>query len=193
MEEKLRLLLTHLRTVNNVTQDDLAQNLNISRQALSFYERGLRKYPFDIIVSILNHFNMSLTIKDNNLELSPLNTKNKTEVRYMDTSKAQLQSALNKLDKWFFSNINNFELTDYLKNTEKKKSFNEMNLIVDFLAELSVKYNISYKIKSNMLNNGETNLFKLLDESRDKEIISFERDKKNNQSLYKSILRFRIF
>lgn len=105
MEENLRLLLTHLRIMNNVTQDDLAQNLNISRQALSFYERGLRRYPFDIIVSILNYFNMSLTIKDNNLELTPLNIKDEKEVSDMDTSKVQLQSALNKLDNCFFSNI----------------------------------------------------------------------------------------
>lgn len=52
--------LRYLRLSNNMTQTDLAIKLNISRQAVSNYERGHRFCNLDILIDISNLFDISI-------------------------------------------------------------------------------------------------------------------------------------
>lgn len=52
--------LIHLRTINNLTQKELADILNIERSTLSSYETG-RRYPtISVLVRIADTFNVSV-------------------------------------------------------------------------------------------------------------------------------------
>lgn len=52
--------LTELRKSNNVTQKQLADNLNLSEVAIQNYERERRKPTFDILIAIADYFDVSL-------------------------------------------------------------------------------------------------------------------------------------
>lgn len=52
--------LIHLRTINNLTQKELADILNIERSTLSSYETG-RRYPtISVLIRIADTFNVSI-------------------------------------------------------------------------------------------------------------------------------------
>lgn len=52
--------LIHLRTINDLTQKELADILNIERSTLSSYETG-RRYPtISVLIRIADTFNVSV-------------------------------------------------------------------------------------------------------------------------------------
>lgn len=51
--------ISSLRTINNLTQEDLAEKLHVTRQALSRWERGQAVPPVDIVVELGRIFNVS--------------------------------------------------------------------------------------------------------------------------------------
>lgn len=53
-------VLRELRTSNNLTQDELAQKLNIGRSRISMYERGERKPDFETLELISDFFNVDM-------------------------------------------------------------------------------------------------------------------------------------
>lgn len=65
--------LKKLREQKQLTQLELAKDLNISKTSIANYESGTRKVPLDIIVKISNYFNVSV---DNLLGLNFLNKAN---------------------------------------------------------------------------------------------------------------------
>ena len=52
--------LKRLRKLERLTQRDISEILNTDRSAIANYERGARVPPLDILVSIAEHFNISL-------------------------------------------------------------------------------------------------------------------------------------
>ena len=52
--------LTSLRESRGMTQDDLADELGITKQAVSHYERGRRRPDFEILSAICDLFNVSM-------------------------------------------------------------------------------------------------------------------------------------
>lgn len=52
--------LKNLRMEEGLTQKALAQNLQISRSALSMYELGIRQIPHELILAIAKYFDVSL-------------------------------------------------------------------------------------------------------------------------------------
>lgn len=53
-------ILKLLRTSKNVTQDELAKALNISRSAVGMYEKGDREPDYETLETIADYFNVSI-------------------------------------------------------------------------------------------------------------------------------------
>lgn len=49
-----------LRISKNITQDDIARQLNVSRSAIGMYEQGKREPDFGVLISIANFFDVDL-------------------------------------------------------------------------------------------------------------------------------------
>lgn len=52
--------LIKLRKDNNLTQDELAKRLKISRSAVANYEKGIREPNFEMLENIADCFNISI-------------------------------------------------------------------------------------------------------------------------------------
>ena len=52
--------LIRLRKNNNLTQDELAKKLKISRSAVANYEKGIREPNFEMLENIADCFNISI-------------------------------------------------------------------------------------------------------------------------------------
>lgn len=57
---EFRDVFKSLRLRENLTQDELAQNLEISRSAVSMYERGEREPDFETLEKIADYFNVDM-------------------------------------------------------------------------------------------------------------------------------------
>lgn len=53
-------VLKHLRDSENLTQEELAKRLNISRSRLASYEQGQREPDFELLEVIADYFNVDL-------------------------------------------------------------------------------------------------------------------------------------
>jgi transcriptional regulator with XRE-family HTH domain len=64
MEEKFNHIfsenLKRLRKLERLTQRDISEILKTDRSAIANYERGARVPPLDVLVTIAEHFNISL-------------------------------------------------------------------------------------------------------------------------------------
>jgi transcriptional regulator with XRE-family HTH domain len=60
--------LLKIRKQKNITQQRLAFDLNISREALSYYENGKRNPSLDMLNKISAHFNVSIDFLINGKE-----------------------------------------------------------------------------------------------------------------------------
>lgn len=58
--KKFNQILTELRKSRNMTQDELAEKLHITKQALSHYERGTRYPKPEILEAIADEFNVDM-------------------------------------------------------------------------------------------------------------------------------------
>lgn len=71
--EKLR----RIRTLNNLTQLEMANNLNISKTAYSDYERSKKSIPIEVLVRFATNYKISLDTlffeKDTNVDNSLMN------------------------------------------------------------------------------------------------------------------------
>jgi DNA polymerase V len=56
----LSLRLKEIRQLNNISQKDLADRLNTTAQAISYYEGGKRELPNGLLQQIANQFNINL-------------------------------------------------------------------------------------------------------------------------------------
>ncbi len=52
--------IKNLREDNDLTQEMVARELNISQRAYSHYESGSRKLPLDVLVSLADFYNCSV-------------------------------------------------------------------------------------------------------------------------------------
>lgn len=92
--------LKQARLINKLTQNDLADRINVSRQTINNYESGLREPSLEILSKIIEVLNVSFDwlidkahfeISDNSL----LNTVNISEKQYTEIFAAQLKSIRN--------------------------------------------------------------------------------------------------
>lgn len=59
MENHFAENLKYYRKKHKMTQDDLAEKLNITHQAISCYEKGLRSCNIDILIKLAGIFGIS--------------------------------------------------------------------------------------------------------------------------------------
>ena len=52
--------LRNIRKKKNLNQQKVAMDLNISREALSYYENGKREPSLELLVAMSNYFNVSI-------------------------------------------------------------------------------------------------------------------------------------
>ncbi|MBP3619984.1 MAG: helix-turn-helix transcriptional regulator [Clostridia bacterium] len=52
--------LKKIRKIKNLNQQKVAMDLNISREALSYYENGKREPSLSLLVNMSNYFNVSI-------------------------------------------------------------------------------------------------------------------------------------
>ena len=52
--------LKNIRKKKNLNQQKVAMDLNISREALSYYENGKREPSLELLVAMSNYFNVSI-------------------------------------------------------------------------------------------------------------------------------------
>ena len=52
--------LSTLRKRADMTQNEVADNLNLSRQAISKYERGEREIPLSLLIKLADYYGTSL-------------------------------------------------------------------------------------------------------------------------------------
>lgn len=53
--------LKELRTVKNMTQEELAKDLNITQQQVARYENNLRQFKPDFLFKIANYFEVPVS------------------------------------------------------------------------------------------------------------------------------------
>lgn len=95
----LRLNIKHLRTINGLTQPQLAEILGVTRDNIASYERGTHP-PVDVIHKFVNHFH----IKFNDLiekDLSTFESKNFQGVVVNMDRESNAQGAKTKPDPVF--------------------------------------------------------------------------------------------
>lgn len=59
MKNNFATNLKYYRKINNMSQEELAERLDITRQAVSYYEKGLRACSFDVLLEIAELFRIS--------------------------------------------------------------------------------------------------------------------------------------
>lgn len=137
--------LKTLRKSNNLSQKELADKLNITKQAISFYELGKGDPSLNFIINIANYFNCSideLLSKDFSSEISNLpkidsilnfntNTfsKNKLKVKLknkkieLENLKKDIPNKINEIDELLKFLESNSKENINLKNTKNDTEF----------------------------------------------------------------------
>ncbi|WP_317368254.1 XRE family transcriptional regulator [uncultured Tyzzerella sp.] len=143
--------LKNLRLSNNLTQQKLAKDLNVSRQTISNYENETNEPDFYMIAKIAQYFNCSI----DSLVFDGSN---------VDT---------NKLNKILDLNINILTPKKILKNLENNKkslykNINEIDEIINFIknkynCELSKELSINDKLNSIRLEPSKNNHLNSID------------------------------
>lgn len=67
--------LKELRLEKNITQEELADFLNVSKSTISLYENGVREPDLKLLVSIADYFNVSTDYLLGRIESDYLNDK----------------------------------------------------------------------------------------------------------------------
>ena len=153
-ENKFPENLKKLRKKFKLSQEDLGQKINISKQTISKYEKGFIEPNFHTLIEISRVFNCSL----DELVFGNLKLKNKNPV----TLNIEIEKKLNLLKSEITSTVNNFfEYENNLdkKHIENKNEFSEElspyipsnNVIdLDFYSKTKVIKSISlYDLKDN--------------------------------------------
>ncbi|WP_338631774.1 XRE family transcriptional regulator [Clostridium baratii] len=124
-----------LRKKFNLSQSDLANKLNISRQALSNYENGTRTPTIDLIIEIAKIFNCSLDeLVNNQNNLSNEKISDLLNINFLNFSKKDLLKNLKNKKKY---------ILQYQKEIPKK--IKEIDDLIEFLenkeSDISKKVN----------------------------------------------------
>jgi len=62
LKNELPIVLKELRLKNNIKQQELANKLNITQRAYSFYEKGEREPNIDTIIKIAEFYNIPIDV-----------------------------------------------------------------------------------------------------------------------------------
>lgn len=106
-------ILKKLRAAKGVTQDDMAEMLNIKRQTYSAYERGVSVPDISSIIKIADYFNVTVDYllerpNDHSVQFVPLNSVFEIVRIYVGLSDTNKQKVL--------------EYAEMLEEKEKKEA-----------------------------------------------------------------------
>ncbi|WP_415348329.1 S24 family peptidase [Clostridium perfringens] len=194
--------LKKYRKENNLTQGDLAKRLNVSRSAISYYEKGTVEPSIYFLINLANEMNCSI---DNlfgfnrevsielpkNLtkeELKPIEKEFKKEEVEIDDPKYyldKLKKTLLKVQRSYIELDMSKKRTDRMyeelvRTFNREERFKEM---LDELTELENKFNYKFDIKVKGKNDTEIaeDLTPSIEDLRNEKLISFEEEyKKKN-------------
>lgn len=158
-QEKIGKFIAELRKENNMTQEELAQKILISRQAISKWERGVSIPDSDILLILSNLFKVSV----NEILLGErINETNKEEA--------------NDISLKIYDNIN-----------KRKKTIKWMYIIIALVIFGIITY-VGYKVfvkndNSKELNNPNNNKPNLNENNQNKEDNENKEDSENNYLL----------
>ena len=119
--------LKNLRLSNNLTQQKLAKDLNVSRQTISNYENETNEPDFYMIAKIAQYFNCSidsLVFDGSNVDTNKLNKildlninilTPKKILKNLENNKKSLYKNINEIDE-IINFIKNKLIANYLKN-----------------------------------------------------------------------------
>ena len=62
MKNELPNVLKQLRTENNLTQSQIAKEINISQRAYAFYEKGERDPSIETLIKLADYYKVPLDI-----------------------------------------------------------------------------------------------------------------------------------
>lgn len=130
--------LYNIREKLNLKQDDIANNINVSRRNYSFWETGHLFIPLKHLNNYCNTFNVSmdyvLCLSDENIQLKKIKKLNKVEIG------EKLKMVLKD------NNVTQNEMAELLNTTQSTLSayINGKTLIItSFAYQICKEYNIS--------------------------------------------------
>ncbi len=106
--------LKYLRNLNNISQKELAEKLNISRESISKYEKNEQEPSFATLKKIAKYFNVTidylLDSSDENLVLI-----SKEDLQKLKTASQTIDAIAKKLDSQGknFDQSNNIQIGDH--------------------------------------------------------------------------------
>ena len=100
MNERLGIDLKVLRVLKHVSQEKMAEDLNVSRSKVSSWETGRREMSLYDAVTISDYFDVSM---DNLFNKKPLNSEQILQIakRYFESDKISLEEKKETLKKIF--------------------------------------------------------------------------------------------
>lgn len=199
--------LKKYRKENKLTQDDLAKRLNVSRSAISYYEKGTVEPSIYFLINLANEMNCSIDNlfgfnRDVSIELpknltkedlKPIEKEFKKEDFEIDDPKyylEKLKKTLIKVQRSYVELDMSKKRTDRMydelvRTFNREERFKEM---LDELTELENKFNYKFNIKNNGKNDIEiaNELTPNIEDLRNKKLKYWEKQYKKNKD-YKNI------
>ena len=200
--------LKKYRKENKLTQDDLAKRLNVSRSAISYYEKGTVEPSIFFLINLANEmncsidnlfgFNREVTIDlPQNLtkeDLKPLEKEFKKENLEIDDPKYyldKLKKTLTKVQRSYIELEMSKKRTDrmydeLLRTFNREERFKEM---LDELTDLENKFNYKFEFKNIEKNDVEVadELVPSIEDLRNEKLKKWETQYKKNKD-YKNII-----
>ncbi len=151
--------LISLREQKNITQQELADELGITRQSLSLYEKAERTINIELLARIADFFNVSTDYLMGRTDIATLDESIQTACKVTGLSeeairKIQLETAnyeSNSVDvatlnailtcHWFW---NMFFQLSILERDSKQQLNSPYNVDIEFIKELSTQIGVSY-------------------------------------------------
>lgn len=199
--------LKKYRKENKLTQDDLAKRLNVSRSAISYYEKGTVEPSIYFLINLANEMNCSIDNlfgfnREVSIELPPNLTKEDLKPIEKDFKKENFEIDdpkyyLEKLKKTLIKVQRSYiELDMSKKRTDKMydelvRTFNReerFEEMLNELTELENKFNYKFNIKNKRKNDVEISdeLIPNIEDLRNKKLKELENQYKKNKD-YKNI------
>ena len=193
--------LKKYRKDNKLTQDDLAKRLNVSRSAISYYEKGSVEPSIFFLINLANEmncsidnlfgFNREVTIDlPQNLtkeDLKPLEKEFNDPKYYLD----KLKKTLTKVQRSYIELEMSKKRTDrmydeLLRTFNREERFKEM---LDELTDLENKFNYKFEFKNIEKNDVEVadELVPSIEDLRNEKLKKWETKYKKNKD-YKNII-----
>ena len=125
---RLAFNLKRLRKEQGISQKYLSEKLNISRQALSYYECGTREPDLSTLINISNYFNCSIdSLFNESDKMSSKEIKNLLEKKSF--SKKDLICSLKNKKKSFERSIKEIDFMIDILNNNNYECANELSII----------------------------------------------------------------